>query len=49
MQTYTYLSKGQFAFVEKPKPVILHERCHREGYALFESKQDGEIKITIEC
>ena len=26
MQTYTYLSKGQFGFVEKPKPVILHER-----------------------
>ena len=26
MLTYTYLSKGQFDFVEKPKPEILHER-----------------------
>jgi len=26
MKTYTYLSKGHFGFVEKPKPVILHER-----------------------
>ena len=26
MKTYTYLSKGQFGFVEKPKPMIMHER-----------------------
>ena len=26
MLTYTYLSKGTFGLVEKPKPVILHER-----------------------
>jgi alcohol dehydrogenase len=26
MQTYTYISKGKFGFVEKPKPVIMHER-----------------------
>lgn len=26
MQTYTYISKGKFGFVDKPKPVLLHER-----------------------
>ncbi len=26
MLTYTYLEKGRFGFVEKPKPVLLHER-----------------------
>ena len=26
MLTYTYLSKGNFALAEKPKPVLLHER-----------------------
>ena len=26
MKTYTYVSKGKFGFVEKPKPVILSER-----------------------
>ena len=26
MLTYTYLSKGKFGFVEKPKPTIQHER-----------------------
>lgn len=26
MLTYTYLSKGNFALTEKPKPVLLHER-----------------------
>ena len=26
MLTYTYISKGQFDFAEKPKPKILHER-----------------------
>lgn len=25
MQTYTYISPGKFGFVEKPKPVILHQ------------------------
>lgn len=26
MLTYTYLEKGKFALIEKPKPVLLHER-----------------------
>ena len=26
MQTYTYVSKGKFELIEKPKPVIMHER-----------------------
>ena len=26
MLTYTYISKGKFGFVEKPKPTIQHER-----------------------
>ena len=26
MQTYTYISKGKFELVEKPKPVLIHER-----------------------
>jgi alcohol dehydrogenase len=26
MQTYTYISEGKFGFVEKPKPVLMHER-----------------------
>ena len=26
MQTYTYISQGEFGFVEKPKPVLMHER-----------------------
>ena len=26
MQTYTYVSKGNFKLMEKPKPVLLHER-----------------------
>ena len=26
MQAYTYISKGRFELVEKPKPVLLHER-----------------------
>ena len=26
MLTYTYISKGKFGLVEKPKPTILHER-----------------------
>ena len=26
MLTYTYISKGKFGLVEKPKPVIQHER-----------------------
>lgn len=27
MLTYTYLEKGKFALMEKPKPVLLHERA----------------------
>ena len=26
MLTYTYVSKGKFALMEKPKPVLQHER-----------------------
>ena len=26
MLTYTYLEKGKFELMEKPKPVLLHER-----------------------
>ena len=26
MLTYTYVSKGNFKLMEKPKPVLLHER-----------------------
>ena len=26
MLTYTYVSKGTFALMEKPKPVLQHER-----------------------
>ena len=26
MLTYTYISKGKFGLVEKPKPTIHHER-----------------------
>ncbi|MBD8950500.1 MAG: alcohol dehydrogenase, partial [Blautia obeum] len=26
MLTYTYVSKGNFELIEKPKPVLLHER-----------------------
>ena len=26
MQTYTYVSKGKFELMEKPKPVLTHER-----------------------
>ena len=26
MQAYTYVEKGKFALLEKPKPVLLHER-----------------------
>ena len=26
MRTYTYISEGKFEFVDKPKPVIMHER-----------------------
>ena len=26
MQAYTYVSKGKFELMEKPKPVLMHER-----------------------
>ena len=26
MQTYTYVSKGKFELMEKPKPVLIDER-----------------------
>ena len=49
MLTYTYISKGKFGLVEKPKPTIQHERDaivkvtlakSDEAYDLFENKCD---------
>ena len=32
MQTYTYVSKGKFELMEKPKPVLIDERdAHCKG------------------
>ena len=58
MLTYTYISKGKFGLVEKPKPTIQHERDAivkvtlakiDEAYELFENKRDGVIKVAVEC
>ena len=49
MLTYTYISKGKFGLVEKPKPTIQHEwdaivkvtlAKIDEAYDLFENKCD---------
>ena len=58
MLTYTYILKGKFGLVEKPKPTIQHERDAivkvtlakiDEAYELFENKRDGVIKVAVEC
>ena len=33
MLTYTYISKGKFGLVEKPKPTIQHERDAENVFA----------------
>ena len=34
MQTYTYVSKGKFELMEKPKPVLMDETgCYCKGNA----------------
>ena len=58
MLSYTYISKGNFGLVEKPKPTIQHERDAivkvtlakiEDAYELFEEKRDGVIKVAVEC
>ena len=52
MLTYTYVSKGKFELMEKPKPVLTHTYllCRiEEAYELFENKRDGVIKVAVEC
>ena len=58
MLTYTYISKGKFGLVEKPKPTIQNERdaivkvtlaSIDEAYELFENERDGVIKVAVEC
>ena len=39
MQTYTYVSKGKFELMEKPKPVLTHERDAVEKVTLEVSAQ----------
>ena len=48
MLTYTYISKGKFGLVEKPKPTIQLSKID-EAYELFENKRDGVIKVAVEC
>ncbi len=57
MLAYTYIEKGKFALVEKPKPVLIDTTpliTHRfplseieEAYRIFENKLDGVIKVAI--
>ena len=57
MLAYTYIEKGKFALVEKPKPVLIVTTpliTHRfqlseieEAYRIFEHKLDGVIKVAI--
>ncbi len=51
MQTYTYIEKGKFALVEKPKPTIIAHRFPlskiEEAYRIFVNKLDGVIKVAI--
>ncbi len=58
MLTHTYISKGKFGLVEKPKPTIQQERDvivkvtlakNDEAYELFENKRDGVINVAVEC
>ena len=57
MLAYTYIEKGKFALVEKPKPGRIDTTpliTHRfplsnieEAYCIFENKLDGVIKVAI--
>ena len=57
MLAYTYIEKGKFALVEKPKPGRIDSTpliTHRfplsdieEAYRIFENKLDGVIKVAI--
>ena len=57
MIAYTYIEKGTFALVEKPKPTLMEPTpliTHRfplseieEAYRIFENKLDGVIKVAI--
>ena len=51
MLAYTYIEKGTFALVEKPKPTIIAHRSQlseiEEAYRIFENKLDGVIKVVI--
>lgn len=54
MLTHTYISKGKFGLVEKPKPTIQHERDAIVKVTLasicsFKKKCDGVIKVAVEC
>jgi len=39
MLTYTYISKGEFGLVEKPKPVIQHKRDAIVKVTLYDQPQ----------
>lgn len=57
MLAYTYIEKGKFALVDKPKPSLIESTpliTHRfplteieEAYRLFENKEDGVIKVAV--
>ena len=57
MLAYTYIEKGKFALVEKPKPGRIDTTpliTHRfplsdieEAYRIFENKLNGVIKVAI--
>ena len=52
MKTYTYIEKGIFGLVEKPKPLITHTYKLKDieaAYELFENKRDRVIKVAVEC
>jgi threonine dehydrogenase-like Zn-dependent dehydrogenase len=51
MLAYTYIEKGTFALMEKPKPTLIAHRFPlsviEEAYRIFENKLDGGIKVVI--
>ena len=57
MLAYTYIEKGKFALMDKPKtgridttPLITHRfplSDIEEAYRIFENKLDGVIKVAI--
>lgn len=57
MLAYTYIEKGKFALVDKPKPSLIDTTpliTHRfplaeieEAYRLFENKENGVIKVAV--